>query len=118
MILQIIFFSLLKYFKVKNSVTSLKLEVILNDPSATYEVRGNSDFKVGDNVVEIVVTAENGDTRTYTINVKREKKEEVVVKKVNNGAARPVIIVLILLVIAGLIYVIFKDDEEDGKKNK
>ena len=108
-------FDMYKYeynINVGYDVKSLKLDVVLNDPSATYEVKGNKNFKVGDNVVEIIVTAENGDTRTYTINVKKDS-EELKVKKVNDGSAKPIIILLIVLVIIGLIYVIFKDDEDD-----
>ena len=82
--------------KVKNDVKSLKLDVVLNDSSATYEVKGNENFKVGENVVEIIVKAENGDTRTYTIKVTRADKDDSKVKEENNGAAKPIIIALII----------------------
>ena len=113
-------FDMYKYeyqIKVKNNVKSLKLDIELNDPNATYEVKGNDNFKVGDNTVEIIVTAENGEKRTYTIKVTRENKEEET-KEENKGFAKPIIITLIILVIIGLIYVIFKDDEEEDKGSK
>ena len=110
--------------KVKNSVTSLNLDIVLNSSSARYVVTGNENFKVGENTVNIVVTAEDESTQTYTIKVTREKAktteeeeddDEEVEKK---SSSKAIIIVLIILVIIGLIYVIFKDDEEDKKDNK
>ena len=102
--------------KVKNNVKSLNLNVVLNDSNATYEVFGNENFKVGENTVKIVVTAEDGSTSTYTINVTREAKEKDEEKEVEEKkSSKTIIIILIILVIIGLIYVIFKDDEEDKK---
>ena len=103
--------------KVKNSVKSLDLEVVLNSSSASYEISGNQNFKVGANTVTIKVTAEDGTERTYTLKVTREKaktEEEQEEKK----SSKTIIIILIILVIIGLIYVIFKDDEEDSKESK
>ena len=101
----------------KNFVTALDLVVVLNDDRATYVVNGNKDFKVGENIVEIVVTAENGDKRTYKIKVTREaaanKKDKTEEEEENKNSSKGIIIALIVLVIIGLIYVIFKDDEEE-----
>lgn len=110
---------------VSNDVSSLDLTVVLDSSSASYVINGNDNFKEGKNVVEIVVTAEDGTTRTYTINVDKEEKEEDASEEVEeekeSNVSKTVIIVLIILVIIGLIYVIFKDDEEDegvSKDNK
>ena len=100
--------------KVKNSVKSLDLTIVLNDKNASYVVNGNSNFKVGENTVTIVVTAEDGSTSTYTIKVTREELEDD--EEEATKSSRPVLIVLTVLVIAGLIYVIFKDDEEEKNK--
>ena len=102
--------------KVKSSVKSLDLDIVLNDENASYEVSGNQNFKEGLNTVTIKVTAEDGSERTYTIKVNKEKanKEE----KEEKNSSKTIIIILIILVIIGLIYVIFKDDEEDKKENK
>ena len=109
--------------KVGSDVTSLDLEVLLNDNNSIYYVEGNENFEVGENLVHITVKAENGSTRTYTIKVEKEK--EVVKEEKNeldeeieedNSASKTVIIILIILVIIGLIYVIFKDDGEDNKQ--
>lgn len=110
---------------VKNNVNSLDLSVILNNENASYYIEGNKDFKVGENIVTITVTAENGQEQTYTLKVNKEKDnkkaeeneddEEV---EAANSSSKTVIIILIILVIIGLIYVIFKDDEEDKKESK
>lgn len=106
--------------KVKNDVKSLNINVILNSESASYTIEGNENLKVGENTINIVVKAENENTRTYTIKVNKEKADT---KKnttedndeATNDSSKPIIIVLIILVIIGLTYVIFKDDEEDKK---
>lgn len=116
--------------KVKNDVTSLNLSVLLNSEKSIYYVEGNENFEVGENLVYVIVKAENGSAKTYTITV--EKEQEVVEDKENktdkeieeepeeekNNTSKTVIIILIVLVIIGLIYVIFKDDEEDTKETE
>lgn len=61
------------YFSIPNTYTKLELNVVLEDQKATYQVIGNENFKTGLNVVEIVVTALNKETKTYTLNVYREQ---------------------------------------------
>lgn len=107
--------------KVAHDVTSLDLDIVLNDSNSIYYVEGNDNFQDGENKVSIYVKAENGSTRTYTIHVDREKQ---VIKKAatidedeveeENNTSKTIIIILIILVIIGLVYVIFKDDEEDA----
>lgn len=112
--------------KVASDVTSLDLEVLLNDNNSIYYVEGNETFEAGENLVYVVVKAENGSTKTYTIKVEKEKEvvkeekneieEEVEEDEEENSTSKTVIVILIILVIIGLIYVIFKDDEEDNKQ--
>ena len=52
-------------------VNKLAIGVTLSSSKAVYSVYGNKDFKAGNNVVKIVVTAEDGTTKTYKINVKK-----------------------------------------------
>ncbi len=105
--------------KVKNSVKSLDLDIVLNDEKASYTVEGNKNFKDGENIVTIKVVAEDGSEKDYTIKVNREKaKKEVKEEKEEKSSSKTIIIILIILVIIGLIYVIFKDDEEDQKESK
>lgn len=108
--------------KVKSNVTSLGLSIALNSSTATYQIEGNEKFVTGENIVEIIVTAQDGSTKTYTIKVEKEKKiveEDVDTEEsVEKNTSKTIIIILIVLVIIGLIYVIFKDDEEDNKESK
>lgn len=103
--------------KVKNNTKSLDLEIVLSDENASYEVSGNQNFKVGENLVTIKVTAEDGSERTYTLKVTKEKSKDTEEQEEENSS-KTIIIILIILVIIGLIYVIFKDDEEDSKESK
>lgn len=103
--------------KVKNNTKSLNLEIVLSDENASYEVSGNQNFKVGENLVTIKVTAEDGSERTYTLKVTKDKSKDTEEQEEENSS-KTIIIILIILVIIGLIYVIFKDDEEDSKESK
>lgn len=55
--------------EVVNGLSSVGLDITLEDPKATYQVLGNENLQEGPNTVTIRVTAENKDTRDYTINV-------------------------------------------------
>ncbi|MCM1532961.1 MAG: cadherin-like beta sandwich domain-containing protein, partial [Ruminococcus flavefaciens] len=54
-------------------VDELDLEVVLNNDKATYEVIGNESLSVGSNTVKVIVSAENGDKKTITLNVTRNE---------------------------------------------
>lgn len=58
--------------EVDYSVTTLDIQTVTEDANAIVEVKGN-ELKVGNNTVSIVVTAENGSQRIYTISVKRKQ---------------------------------------------
>lgn len=60
---------------VPNEITSLDLKTVLSSSKAKLKINGNKDFKIGDNVVELVVTAEDGSSRVYTLNVNRTNTE-------------------------------------------
>lgn len=55
-------------------VEKLDLKAIANNSKAKVTITGNSDLKVGNNVIEIEVTAEDGSSRSYTINVTKSAK--------------------------------------------
>ena len=46
------------------------------DSGATISGTGNQTLEYGENALSVVVTAEDGTTKTYTINVTREGTEE------------------------------------------
>ncbi len=55
--------------QVDNTVESVKVNAKAEDSKATISISGNTNLKDGENIVKIIVKAENGGTRTYTINV-------------------------------------------------
>ena len=57
---------------VPNDVNSLNLQALSEDKTAKVEILGDKDFVVSKvNVVTVLVTAADGTTRTYTINVSK-----------------------------------------------
>lgn len=58
-------------------VDSLKIEAIAEDDKAKVKITGNDNLLMGENTIEIEVTAEDGTVRTYTINVTKGESEEV-----------------------------------------
>ena len=70
---------------VPTEVTSLTLEIEKEDPNATYEVTGNSDFRVGSNIVEITVTSTEGVETVYTLTVIRQTASNNYLKTLDLG---------------------------------
>ena len=70
--------------------TELDLQVILNDEKASYEIIDNK-LNVGSNSVKVLVTAENGDIKTYTLNVTRQEIVSALLKdiKIQNYEVSP-----------------------------
>lgn len=62
--------------KVGEDVDSIAVGVTLAHKKATYSVTGNKNLKAGNNVIKIVVTAENGTKKTYKINVEKAGNAE------------------------------------------
>lgn len=56
---------------------SIKIEAKANDSKASVSGAGEISLKQGNNKIEIIVTAEDGTTKTYTINAYVEEKPEV-----------------------------------------
>ena len=69
---------------VPNNVTSVDVYGIVNDSKADVYVEGNTNLKVGNNEVKVVVTAEDGTKRTYKINVNRLNQEAVTEKYIKS----------------------------------
>lgn len=61
---------------VGEDIDNIKVGVSLAHKKATYTISGNKNLKAGDNVIKIVVTAEDGTKKTYKINVKKQGNEE------------------------------------------
>jgi len=66
---------------VGSDIDKLKIEAVTDHKNATVSISGNNDFKLGENVVSIKVTAEDKSVRTYKITVTKEKKAQLGLKK-------------------------------------
>lgn len=121
-------------------VDSLDIETFLEDPSANVLIKGNENFKVGENIVTITVTSTDGlNKQVYTITVTKEelKDDEVEEKKedkkqttkVEKKDDNKVLIIILSILGLGLIiaayFIIFKirknkknKKDKDNKNNK
>ncbi len=61
---------------------SLDLKVKLSDEKATYNVVGNENLQVGQNLVKVLVTAENGSIKTINLNVTRKEIVSALLKNI------------------------------------
>lgn len=59
---------------VNNEVTKLDLDISLESGNSKYTIKGNDNFKEGENLVEIKVTSQSGKETIYKINVNRLSK--------------------------------------------
>ena len=60
---------------VPNEITKLNIAASQDHSRATVQIVGNEELQVGDNIVEIIVTAEDGSTSTYKIYATRALPE-------------------------------------------
>lgn len=65
---------------VPNDTKKVKIGASANDGKASVDGIGDYDVKEGNNEIKIVVTAENGDTKTYTVNVVVKELSPIEVK--------------------------------------
>lgn len=105
---------------IASDVKALDLTYLLSDENATVEIIGNTNLKDGDKI-SIIVTAENGNQRTYTITVHKEESKvdsptQVEEEKDTFHFTKLILILLIIAVIIGLIYMLFKNDKEENEK--
>lgn len=61
---------------VPHEVERVALTAQTNSPSATKVIRGTSDLKVGENIIVVTVTAEDGSVREYRITLIRQAAPE------------------------------------------
>lgn len=112
-------------------VDSLDIETFLEDPSANILIKGNENFKVGENIVTITVTSTDGQNKqVYTITVTKEEikeeeiedevKDEQKTTKIEKKKNNKVLIIILSIIGLGLIiaayFIIFKIRK--NKKNK
>lgn len=73
--------------EVLNDVESFNPVVTLASSTSTYEI-SNTNLNVGENVIDIFVTDENGDKNTYTFNIKRLDVGETKYVKESDSTAK------------------------------
>jgi hypothetical protein len=60
---------------VENNISSVKLTATPQDGKSKITTEGDfGNLEIGDNLVKIIVTAENGDKKTYTVTIKRKEE--------------------------------------------
>lgn len=77
----------------------LDIEPVLMDSSSKYSIMGNNKLKNG-SVIEIKVTATNGDTETYKIKIIKEEKNSNIYKIVFIGIIGILVIINIIRVVS------------------
>lgn len=92
--------------------TELEIEYKKAKETSVVEIEGNTNLKVGKNIITIKVTEEDGKVTTYTLNVTVKKASEDIVKD-NNLIWKIVIVVLAILVVAETVYIIVKKKKEN-----
>lgn len=66
--------------ELSNDTKKIKINAEVNDDKSSISGIGEREVKEGQNKIEIVVTAENGATRTYIINAYVKEKDPVIIK--------------------------------------
>jgi hypothetical protein len=81
---------------VNGDVDKLEITPVLQDEKSKFTIEGNDNLKVGNNIVKITVTAEDGTTRIYTIAVAKTNADGTPAEmlqlkdlKVNNANLSP-----------------------------
>lgn len=60
---------------VPNEITAINVTAATSHSKAKYSIEGGTELQVGDNIVKVIVKAEDGTTTTYTITVNRARAE-------------------------------------------
>ena len=100
------------YLNIKKEDTELDITVNTKDKKANYDIEGNENLEDG-SVVKIVVTAQNGDTDTYRIIIRKESTNII-----------PYVIGVAILIIIIVIIIVFmknkkkKDNDKEDNKDK
>ena len=77
---------------VENDITHADISYETEDSDSTVDITGNTTLKVGLNTIKVVVTSKSGKTKTYTLNITRNKSkvvlsnnEEEIINKINDS---------------------------------
>lgn len=75
--------------EVPHDIKEVTLSLTVQDTKCTYVIEGGKDFEVGENVVKVICTAEDGSVRNYTILVTREEDEQAATSPTDEPDASP-----------------------------
>ena len=96
--------TLLYVISVENNITELKIKYELTDNKSSAVIEGRTTLQVGSNKIKIIVTAENGDSKTYSLYVERKvvrtvikNNEEDIINEINNSTGYPDIYIIVNL---------------------
>ena len=111
------------YVKDRNSVTSLNITAEPDDEKATIEGTGRVEITPEQKSVTIQVTAENGNFKTYKINIEDKKNEEKNVfinenSKQDGKIDTDLIIVIAIILIIIVFFIIRQIKHKLDKKSK
>ena len=70
--------------KVSNNINNLEVKATANNSNSKITITGQNNLKIGENIITITVTAEDGTTCQYIITVTKLEKELSSDKQVNN----------------------------------
>ena len=103
------------------NVKSLNINAQSNDENATVEIAGNTDLKLGENVITILVQSENNEVATYQIIVNIEEEvvvEEQIIAGIDNndlflygGIALAALVIIIIIIVVSVKRNHKNDDE-------
>lgn len=93
--------------RIGKNVESLTIIYELSDENSTVDIEGNSKLKNG-SIVKVIVTAQDGTKKVYTLNIQKETNKNKTVKNVT-AEKNPLIILGLSMVafalVGGIIYV-------------
>lgn len=92
-------------------VDQVELEYKLAKETSKVEISGNTNMKVGKNIITVKVTEENGTVTTYTINV-TVKESAASITKNNELIWKIIIAILAVLVVAEAVYIVVKKKKD------
>lgn len=91
---------------INEKISQLDISTEVEIEGATYEIVGNENLKNGDNLIKIIVTAKNGETkREYKINA-YISSEPVEIKPINRSRGYMLLTIIGIAIIASLVPII------------